>query len=87
MSAVEVYLQNALTFLAVYDEQFMRSRAAKQEWKYDEIRTASDNDDVLWTFSNQWARAFIGDGGPARRSKALTRVPGLVILTMPMSPN
>lgn len=73
VSAVEVYLQNALTFLAVYDPQFIRSRGSKQEWDYDAIRVASDNDDVLWTFCNQWARSFVGDGGPQRWSSALHR--------------
>lgn len=73
VSAVEVYLQNALTFLAVYDAEFMRSRGSKQEWTYDALRLASDNDDALWTFCNQWARGFVGDGGPARWSKALNR--------------
>lgn len=73
VSAVEVYLQNALTFLAVYDEEFIQSRGSKQDWTYETIRSSSDNDDALWTFCNQWARTFIGDGGPARWSKALNR--------------
>lgn len=73
VSAVEVYLQNALTFLAVYDEEFMRSRGSKQEWDYEDIRSASDNDDTLWTFCNRWARSFIGDGGPQRWCKSLQK--------------
>ena len=73
VSAVEVYLQNALTFLAVFDADFMRGRGSKQEWTYDAMRVASDNDDSVWTFCNQWARGFVGDGGPARWSKALMR--------------
>ena len=73
VSAVEVYLQNALTFLAVYDAEFMRSRGSKQEWDYEAIRSASDNDDTLWTFCNRWARSFIGDGGPQRWCKSLQK--------------
>jgi hypothetical protein len=73
VSAVEVYLQNALTFLAVYDAEFMRSRGSKQEWDYDAMRLASDNDDAIWTFCERWARTFVGDGGPLRWSKALQR--------------
>lgn len=71
VSAVEVYLQDALTFLAVYDPEFIRKRGSKQEWTYDDVRSASDNEEALWTFCGRWARSFIGDGGPMRWSKAL----------------
>jgi hypothetical protein len=73
VSAVEVYLQMALTFLAVYDPEFMRSRKSVQEWTYDDARVAADSDDTVWTFCNQWARSFLGDGGPERWSKSLER--------------
>lgn len=64
VSAVEVFLQDALTFLAVYDEEFIRTRKSDQTWSYGEVRTASDNDDMLWTYCYRWARSFIGNGGP-----------------------
>jgi hypothetical protein len=72
VSAVEVYLQDALTFLAVYDSEFIRSRASVQTWDYDAIRRASDKGDAVWTFCNNWARSFVGDGGPSRWARALT---------------
>lgn len=71
VSAVEVYLQDSLTFLAVYDPEFIRSRGSKQEWDYDLIRTSSDNNDAVWTFCNRWAKGFIGEGGPRRWAKSL----------------
>jgi hypothetical protein len=71
VSAVEVYLQAALTFLAVYDEEFIRTRGSEQAWTYDDVRSASDNDEMLWTFCHRWARSFIGKGGPHRWGKAL----------------
>jgi hypothetical protein len=72
VSAVEVYLQDALTVLAVRDHEFMRTRRSKQQWDYDTARAASEHEDALWTFCNRWARSFVGDGGPARWAEALT---------------
>ena len=73
VSAVEVYLQDALTFLALYDRDFMRSRGSVQHWDYDAIRHASDTDNALWTYCNRWARGFVADGGPKRWAGALHR--------------
>jgi hypothetical protein len=73
VSAVEVYLQDALTFLAVYDPDFIRGRGSEQTWGYDDFRTASDADAVLWAYCDRWARNFIGDGGPTRWAAALQR--------------
>lgn len=73
VSAVEVYLRDALAFLALFDPEFIRSRGSKQDWDYDSLRTASDNDDALWTFCDRWARAFIGDGGPERWASSLEK--------------
>jgi hypothetical protein len=72
VSAVEVYLQDALTFLAVYDSEFIRSRGSVQNWDYDAIRRASDDGKAIWTFCDNWARSFVGDGGPSRWTRALT---------------
>lgn len=71
VSAVEVYLQDALTFLAVYDPEFIRKRGSEQSWTYDDVRTASDNDDILWSYGAQWAQSFIGKGGPRRWAGSL----------------
>ena len=71
VSAVEVYLQDALTFLAVYDPEFIRSRGSTQSWDYDAARMASDDGTVVWGFCGNWARAFIGDGGPAKWARSL----------------
>jgi len=73
VSAVEAYLQDALTHLALYDPEFIRSRGSKQEWDYEAVRSAADNRAAVWTFCNRWARAFIADGGPVRWSKALSK--------------
>ncbi len=73
VSAVEVYLQDALTFLGVYDAEFMRTRRSEQPWDYDAMRLASDADDALWTFCTRWSRGFVADGGPKRWAAALAR--------------
>lgn len=71
VSAVEAYLQDALTFLAVYDEEFIRSRKSRQQVDYDSIRNSSDYDRSLFDFCSRWARSFVGDGGPQRWVESL----------------
>lgn len=71
VSAVEAYLQDALTFLAVYDEEFIRSRKSRQQVDYDSIRNSSDYDRPLFDFCSRWARNFVGDGGPRRWVESL----------------
>ncbi len=73
VTAVEVYLQDALTFLAAYDPEFIRTRGSKQTWEYEDVRSASDDDNSLWTFCSNWARSFVGDGGPSRWARALEK--------------
>ena len=73
VSAVEVYLQDALTFLALYEPEFIKSRGSKQEWDYDLVRTASDNENAMWIFCDRWARSFIGEGGPTRWGKSMEK--------------
>lgn len=71
VSAVEAYLQDALTFLAVYDDEFIRSRKSLQQVDYDSIRSSSDYDRTLFDFCSRWARNFVGDGGPRRWIESL----------------
>jgi hypothetical protein len=66
VAAVEVYLKEALTTLALFDPKLMRERASKQEWSYENLRTASDSSSVLREFCYRWARSEI-DGGAGPR--------------------
>lgn len=67
VTAVEVYLKDVLTTLAMFDPGLMTERESSQEWHYADIRDASDRDTVLREFCYRWARSRIdGGGGPAR---------------------
>jgi hypothetical protein len=65
VTAVEVYLKEVLTSLALFDPKLMFGRDSKQEWSYSDIREASDRDTVLREFCYRWARSMVdGAGGP-----------------------
>lgn len=65
VTAVEVYLKEALTTLALFDPTLMRERESVQKFSYDDLRAASDSDSVLRDFCYNWARSKIdGRGGP-----------------------
>lgn len=67
VTAVEVYLKEILTTLAMFDPGLMTERESNQEWNYSDIHDASDRDTVLREFCYRWARNKIdGGGGPAR---------------------
>ncbi|GAB1343101.1 hypothetical protein [Gemmatimonas sp.] len=67
VTAAEVYLKEALTTLALFDPNLMAERDSKQEWKYDDVRAATDRDSMLREFCYRWARSIVdGSGGPAK---------------------
>jgi hypothetical protein len=64
VTAVEVYLQEALAHYALYDPEFLRARNVKQEWTFEDLFDHSETDSVLWAFCLRWSHGFVGKGSP-----------------------
>jgi hypothetical protein len=74
VTAVEVYLQDALTHFALYDPNLLRDRGIKKEWSYEDVYNHTEADSMLLGFCRKWAKNFVQDGGPKLWTKKLEKI-------------